>query len=176
MGVEDIYRRLRRAATDAQRLRMGKILVAVFGGLGVVMAEILAHSRGGALSTWFSVSAILSAGLAGLFLLAFLTKRANARGVWAGIVACLVFTAWSTLTALEPEPSFSSLAVGKAGIRSLAFSLHKELGPFHIHVATVTICGYVHEGTRFSPGSIAEVFSLLHRQPEEKWDREFVYQ
>jgi NAD(P)-dependent dehydrogenase (short-subunit alcohol dehydrogenase family) len=36
--------------------------------------------------------------------------------------------------ALEPEPSFSSLAVGKAGMRSLAFSLHKELSPFHIHV------------------------------------------
>lgn len=78
--------------------------------------------------------------------------------------------------ALEPEPSFSSLAVGKAGNRSLAFSLHKELGPFHIHVAMVTICGYVHEGTRFSPGSIPEVFLQLHRQPEEKWDREYVYQ
>ena len=78
--------------------------------------------------------------------------------------------------ALEPEPSFSSLAVGKAGIRSLAFSLHKELSPFHIHVATVTICGYVQEGTRFSPDKIAEVFFQLHRQPEGNWDREFVYQ
>jgi short-subunit dehydrogenase len=78
--------------------------------------------------------------------------------------------------ALEPEPSFSSLAVGKAGMRSLAFSLHKELGPFHIHVATVTICGYVKDGTRFAPGQIAEVFLQLHRQPEENWDREFVYQ
>ena len=78
--------------------------------------------------------------------------------------------------ALDPEPSFSSLAVGKAGIRSLAFSLHKELGPFHIHVATVTICGYVQEETRFSPGKIAEVFFQLRRQPEGKWDREFVYQ
>ena len=45
--------------------------------------------------------------------------------------------------ALEPEPSASSLAVGKASLRSLAFSLHKELTPFHIHVATVTVCGYV---------------------------------
>lgn len=78
--------------------------------------------------------------------------------------------------ALEPEPGFSSLAVGKAGMRSLAFSLHKELGPFHIHVATVTICGYVQEGTRFSPDKIAEVFFQLHQQAEGKWDREFVYQ
>ena len=61
-------------------------------------------------------------------------------------------------------------------MRSLAFSLHKELSPFHIHVATVTICGYVKDGTRFSPRQIAEVFLQLHRQPEGKWDQEFVYQ
>ena len=78
--------------------------------------------------------------------------------------------------ALEPEPNFASLAVGKAGLRSLAFSLHNELSPFHIHVATVTICGYVQEGTRYSPDKIAEVFFQLHRQPEGSWDREFVYQ
>lgn len=78
--------------------------------------------------------------------------------------------------ALEPEPSSSSLAIGKAGIRSLAFSLHKELAPVHIHVATVTICGYVQEGTRFSPGNISESFFQLHQQPEGKWDREFIYQ
>lgn len=78
--------------------------------------------------------------------------------------------------AVEPEPSASSLAVGKAGIRNLAFSLHKELTPFHIHVATVTICGYVRDGTRFSPGNISESFFRLHQQPEGEWDREFVYQ
>jgi NAD(P)-dependent dehydrogenase (short-subunit alcohol dehydrogenase family) len=78
--------------------------------------------------------------------------------------------------ALEPEPIASSLAIGKAGIRSLAFSLHKVLTPFHIHVATVTICGYVQEGTRFSPGNISESFFQLHQQPEGKWDREFIYQ
>jgi short-subunit dehydrogenase len=78
--------------------------------------------------------------------------------------------------ALEPEPSYSSLSVGKAGMRSLAFSLHKELAPFDIHVATVTICGPVQEGTRFNPGQIAEAFFELHRQPRGKWDREFVYQ
>ena len=78
--------------------------------------------------------------------------------------------------ALEPESNYSSLAVGKAGMRSLALSLHKELTPFHIHVATVTICGLVKEGTRFSPDKIAEVFFQLHRQPQGKWDREFVYQ
>jgi len=78
--------------------------------------------------------------------------------------------------ALEPEPTASSLAIGKAGIRSLAFSLHKELDPFHIHVATVTICGYVREETKFSPGNISESFFQLHQQPEGQWDRESIFQ
>jgi SSS family solute:Na+ symporter len=33
-----------------------------------------------------------------LFLLAFLSPRANKQGVWVGIIACLVFTTWATLT------------------------------------------------------------------------------
>lgn len=98
VGVEDVYRLLRPASTDADRLRMGKILVALFGILGVVMAEVLAHASGGALSMWFSVSAVLSGGLAGLFLLAFLSTRANRQGVYFGIAACVAFTSWATLT------------------------------------------------------------------------------
>ncbi len=98
VGVEDVYRKVRPHADDAMRLRMGKILVAVFGGLGVLMAEILAHSPGGALSMWFNVSAILSGGLAGLFVLAFLSRRANARGIYTGIAMCVLVTTWATLT------------------------------------------------------------------------------
>ncbi|MBI4909343.1 MAG: sodium:solute symporter [Acidobacteria bacterium] len=98
VGVEDIYRHVRPQCDDQQRLRMGKILVAVFGVLGVTMAEILAHANGSALSMWFTVSAVLSGGLAGLFLLAFFSRRANARGVYVGIAACIAFTLWATAT------------------------------------------------------------------------------
>src|SRR6185369_13780720 len=52
----------------------------------------------GALSLWFSASAIVSGGLAGLFLLAFLCPSANRHGIYAGIGACFLFTAWATLT------------------------------------------------------------------------------
>ncbi|MFB3825697.1 MAG: sodium:solute symporter [Bryobacteraceae bacterium] len=98
VGVEDFYRGLRPHATDRQRLRMGKIIVAAFGALAALTAVILAHTSGSALSLWFSVSAIASGGLAGLFLLAFLSPRANRQGVYTGIAACVVFTAWATVT------------------------------------------------------------------------------
>jgi solute:Na+ symporter, SSS family len=98
VGVEDFYRSVRPGATDAQRLRMGKIIVACCGALCLLIALVLAHSKGGALSMWFSVSAIASGGLAGLFLLAYFSQRATRQGAYVGIAASVLFTAWATLT------------------------------------------------------------------------------
>lgn len=98
VGVADFYRYFRPHATDRQRLRAGKWIVFTFGVLAAGTALILAHSSGSALSMWFSVSAIASGGLAGLFLLAFLSSHASRRGVWTGIAACVLFTGWATLT------------------------------------------------------------------------------
>jgi len=98
VGVEDFYRAWRPGATDRHRLRAGKLIVSVFGGLAILMALVLARTQGSALSLWFTVSAIASGGLAGLFLLAFLSRRAHSRGAAVGIVAAVVATAWATLT------------------------------------------------------------------------------
>ena len=98
VGVEDIYRQLRPQSNDARRLLVGKIIVLVCGACCIAAALGLAHTKSSALSMWFSVSAIASGGLAGLFLLAFLSGRASRRGVWLGILASLAFTAWATLT------------------------------------------------------------------------------
>ena len=98
VGVEDFYKVLRPDASDLMRLRVGKVIVAVFGTLAAGTGILLAHAGGSALSMWFTVSAIASGGLAGMFLLAFLSSRANKRGLYAGIAACWIFTAWATLT------------------------------------------------------------------------------
>lgn len=98
VAVEDFYRALRPRATDRQRLGIAKALVAVVGALSAATALILAHTTGSALSMWFAVSAIVSGGLAGLFLLAFLSRRANRQGVYIGIAASLLCTVWAVLT------------------------------------------------------------------------------
>ncbi len=98
VGVEDIYRLLRPYASDKRRLRMGKYVVAVSGFACMATALALAQTKGSALSMWFTVSAIASGGLAGLFALAFMTSRATRRGVYAGIIVSLAFTAWASLT------------------------------------------------------------------------------
>ncbi|PYV07836.1 MAG: sodium transporter [Acidobacteria bacterium] len=98
VAVEDFYRRFRPDSTDQQRLRTGKLVVAVAGALAVGTGILLAQTGGGALSMWFAISSIVSGGLAGLFLLAFLSTRANRKGATAGIVASVASTAWGTLT------------------------------------------------------------------------------
>jgi NAD(P)-dependent dehydrogenase (short-subunit alcohol dehydrogenase family) len=77
--------------------------------------------------------------------------------------------------ALYPSPQYASLALGKAALRSLAFTLGAELEADGIHVATVTIAGSVQPGTYFDPDRIAEVYWGLHQQPREAWEREVLY-
>jgi SSS family solute:Na+ symporter len=98
VGVEDFYRALRPQATDRSRLRAARVIVAVVGVLSAAVGVLLARSTAGALSLWFAVSSMVSGGLAGLFLLAFLSRRAHRRGVAMGIAASLVVTVWAVLT------------------------------------------------------------------------------
>lgn len=76
--------------------------------------------------------------------------------------------------ALAPSPDYLSLSIGKAGIRALALGLFDSLRAQGVHVATVTVAGFV------SPGSVdaekvAEAFWRLHSQPKDAWTVEEVY-
>ena len=99
IGTEDFYRLARPDSTDRQRLRAGRAIVAGSGLAAAVVAIKVAHTNNAsALSFYYTLTAILAGGLAGLFLLAFLMKRATPAGAIAGIVANLAFTIWATLT------------------------------------------------------------------------------
>jgi SSS family solute:Na+ symporter len=98
IAVEDYYRIFRPASSERRRLVVAKTAVAVSGVLCMVVATALAHTNGTALSLWYTISAIVAGGLAGLFLLAFLCGRAGKTAAWAGIAASLAFTTWATLT------------------------------------------------------------------------------
>lgn len=98
IGVEDFYRAARRHTTDQERLRVGRFIVMLSGFAAAGVALKLAHSHGGALSLYYTITSIVAGGLAGLFLLAFLVRRATRGAAVAGIVASLLFTVWATLT------------------------------------------------------------------------------
>lgn len=69
--------------------------------------------------------------------------------------------------ALYPSADYASLAIGKAALRNLAYSLHEELADSSIYVGTLTIKGFVQEGTYFAPERIAEALYDMHVQQTE---------
>ena len=97
-GVEDYYRVWRPAASEQRKLWVAKAIVMACGLLCIVIGTVLAHTSGTALSLWYTISAIVGGGVAGLFLLAFFFARAGRAAAYTGIAASLLFTAWGTLT------------------------------------------------------------------------------
>lgn len=87
--------------------------------------------------------------------------------------------------ALRGSANFASLAVGKFGLRALAQSMARELGPRGIHVAHVVIDGGIDTPrvramvagresapTLLSPAAIAETYWHLHAQDPSAWTQE----
>lgn len=75
----------------------------------------------------------------------------------------------------EPMPDKTSLSLGKAGVRALTTLLATSYEPAGIHVATVTVTGFVAAGTAFDPDAIAEHYWSLHSEPHGAWQREIVH-
>ena len=75
----------------------------------------------------------------------------------------------------HPTADYASLSLCKAALKSLTHTLAQEYGVHGIHVATVTVHGFVQQGTHFDPHLIAQSFIKLHRQPKGRFDIELVY-
>lgn len=102
VGVEDYYKKWKPGLTDQQYLKMGKILV-IAAGIGslLIASSYLAMGDEGVLGIVFTLYAIFSGGIAGIFLLGLFSARANRQGLTIGIIACILFTAYAFLTSTK---------------------------------------------------------------------------
>ena len=97
--VEDYYGKLKKKATDRQKLIVGRFSVLLIGILSIFIALLYVSWGGeGVLGTLFGLYAIVSAGIVGIFLLGLFSRRANKQGVYIGIIAAILFTAYAVLT------------------------------------------------------------------------------
>ena len=97
--VEDFYIRFKPGSTEQQRVFVSKIVIVLAGLASIFIAMYYVHKGGkGVLGIVFTLYAIFSGGIAGMFLLGIFTKRANRQGVYIGIVACVIFTAYAVIT------------------------------------------------------------------------------
>lgn len=99
-----------------------------------------------------------------------------------GSLGTIIFT--GATASLRGGAGFHNLAVGKFGLRALAQSMARELGPQGIHVAHTIIDGQI-ESERaghsqaeqgpdgvLDPDAIADSYWHLHRQPRSAWTQE----
>ncbi|MFV0605240.1 MAG: sodium:solute symporter [Niabella sp.] len=99
VGVEDYYKKIFPKKTDKQYLRTSKILVVISGLLSVAIGALYVVSGNeGVLGIIFTIYAIFSGGIVGIFLLGIFSSRANYQGVNIGIITCIIFTAYAFLT------------------------------------------------------------------------------
>lgn len=142
IGVEDYYARFKPQSTDKQRLRLGRILVGISGIGSVGIAMIYAYWGGeGVLGVVFGLYAIFSAGIVGLFLLGLLSRRANKQGLYVGIAAAVLFTAYATLTSTKVD--FGD-GLGKRILLDLGswnFAHHKYMLGVYSHIILFVV-GY----------------------------------
>ncbi len=113
----------------------------------------------------------------------FLVGREAARRMTPKQEGTIVFT--GATAAVKANANFAAFAAGKHGLRAVAQSMAKELGPRGVHVAHLIIDGIidvprVHENMPdmaaakgedglIDPKSIAAAMLWLHRQPRNAW-------
>ena len=97
--TKDHFVRLRPKAADGVQLMFGRAAVLVGGVIatGVALALTMTRSTASYEIAALIVS-VLAGGMLGLFALGFLSTRATQLGANTGIVVCLLFVGWATLT------------------------------------------------------------------------------
>jgi NAD(P)-dependent dehydrogenase (short-subunit alcohol dehydrogenase family) len=113
----------------------------------------------------------------------FHVGRAAARRMVEAGEGTIIFT--GATASLRGSAKFANLAVPKFGLRALAQSMARDLGPRGVHVAHSIIDGQIageRPGRRveergadavLAPEAIAEAYYQLHAQPRSAWTQEF---
>jgi solute:Na+ symporter, SSS family len=97
--TQDYYLRIKPGSSERHKMFVSKFFV-VLAGLGTIAIALIYIRAGseGVLGTIFALYAIFSGGIAGMFLLGIFSKRANMEGLYFGIAASVLFTAYALLT------------------------------------------------------------------------------
>ena len=141
IAVQDYLVKLRPSMSDRQKLNAGRwaVIIASLGVIAIAVAYVQTHG-GSVLETIFAFYAIFSAGIVGIFLLGLFSRRANKKGLYVGLIACILFTAYATLTSPMKMPDGSKHALIDLG--SWNFTHSKYMLGVYSHLI-VLVVGYL---------------------------------
>ena len=143
IAVQDYYKRFRKDATDQQQLRFGKwmVVLAGIGAIGVACLYIFWGGEG-VLGALFSLYAIFSAGIVGIFILGLFSRRANKQGLYIGITAAVLYTAYAVLTSTKVDIHGTGIKETLLDLGDWNFTHHKYMLGVYSHLI-VLVVGYV---------------------------------
>ena len=157
---------------DTAERALGPVEVAVFNAAGIMRGSILETTENDFELMW------RASALGG-----FLVGREAARRMTTRGRGTIIFTGATAST--KASANFAAFAAGKHGLRAVAQSMAKELGPKGIHVAHVIVDGVINvqRSREMIPDrteakgpdglidakNIAESYLWLHKQPRDSW-------
>jgi SSS family solute:Na+ symporter len=140
VGMEDYYRRWKKDRPDREYLLVGRLFVLISGIMSIAVGALyLWAGNEGVLGIIFTVYAIFSGGIVGIFLLGVFVPRANRRGVNIGIIICIFFTAWAFLTSTPVGVDHPRLLLD-LGVYN--FTHHKLMLGVYSHLVVIVV-GYL---------------------------------
>ena len=140
VGMEDYYKKFRPNKTDKQNLFASKVMVLLSCFFAIGMGYFyLKFSSGGIIDLIFTVYAIFSGGIVGIFMLGVFSARANKQGVNIGIVVCILFTAYAFLTSTPIGLKNPKLLLD---LGQFNFPHHKLMLGVYSHLIVIVV-GYV---------------------------------
>ena len=141
VGVEDYYKKARSGRPDREYLKAGKWIVVISGLISILIGGLyLQAGSEGVLGIVFTLYAIFSGGIVGIFLLGLFSARANRQGVTIGIITCIIFTGYAFLTSTKiglGENKFLLLDMGRYN-----FTHNKLMLGVYSHLIVIGV-GYV---------------------------------
>jgi len=157
---------------DRSEQRFGPPKIVVFNAAGFAMGSILEAKSDQFEEMWRAAAYG-----------AFVVGREAAQRMVAHGEGTILFS--GATAAVKASAGFAAFAAGKHGLRAVASSIAKELGPKGIHVAHLIIDGVIDvprvheqmpelaaskgEDGLIDPKSIAATMLWLHRQPRNAW-------
>ncbi|MGC4102880.1 sodium:solute symporter family protein [Ferruginibacter sp.] len=151
VGMEDYYKKIRPGRSDKENLFASKIMVLLSCFFAIGMGYFyLKFSNGGIIDLIFTVYAIFSGGIVGIFLLGVFSARANRQGINIGIIACILFTSWAFLTSTPIGIKNPKLLLD---LGNFNFTHHKLMLGVYSHLVVI-IVGYI--ASLFFPKPVLE--------------------
>ncbi|MCA5004715.1 sodium:solute symporter [Sphingobacterium bovistauri] len=141
VGIEDYYKKAKPNLSDKKYLLASRWVVGVAGIISILIGFIYVElGSESILGVIFTLYAIFSGGIVGVFLLGILSSRANNQGVNIAIVVCILFTAYAFLT--STEITFASKTFKILDLGQFNFTHNKLMLGVYSHLIVI-IVGYI---------------------------------